>query len=302
MISNEKNKLVLFTLITFFSSWLIWFISGVLLRKGYFIYDSKWLFAQTGAFAPSIVAIFFMNFEKKESRKKNIIIILFFLLVFAVGFTVIANNPTSIKDFNTFASVLFILLTFTIIFIIFHSQYKYLKIRPVKQKNGRFLKWIIASIIFFPALFLVAWIFANIPQMEFQISVFQDGFIKFIQILFLTFSLNFLFGGSLGEEFGWRGFVLPFLLEKYNPVGASLILGLIWANWHFPIDITSSITPGLFAVMFRIIWTLPLTIIFTWFFVKTNGSILITLFLHTSVNILPDLGFNYYEKSLIILT
>jgi hypothetical protein len=70
MISNEKNKLVLFTLITFFSSWLIWFISGVLLRKGYFIYDSKWLFAQTGAFAPSIVAIFFMNFEKKIPKKK----------------------------------------------------------------------------------------------------------------------------------------------------------------------------------------------------------------------------------------
>jgi membrane protease YdiL (CAAX protease family) len=112
--------------------------------------------------------------------------------------------------------------------------------------------------------------------------------------------MNLILGGSMGEEFGWRGYALPLLLKKYNPSAASLILGLIWALWHFPIDITSEYGVGL--VVFRIIWTLPLTIIFTWFFIKTNGSILIALLLHTSVNVLPDLGFINYETSIIMMT
>jgi len=77
---------------------------------------------------------------------------------------------------------------------------------------------------------------------------------------------------------------------------------LIWAFWHFPIDITSSDAAGPIAVAFRFIWTLPITIIFTWFFIKTNGSLLIVLILHSSVNVIPDLGFIHYESSLMLMT
>lgn len=36
------------------------------------------------------------------------------------------------------------------------------------------------------------------------------------------------------EELGWRGFVLPRFLVQTGWVRSSLLLGLIWAFWHYP--------------------------------------------------------------------
>lgn len=41
--------------------------------------------------------------------------------------------------------------------------------------------------------------------------------------------------GPLGEEGGWRGYLLPRLLEQGGEVRASFIIGIVWALWHLPI-------------------------------------------------------------------
>ena len=43
-----------------------------------------------------------------------------------------------------------------------------------------------------------------------------------------------ILSGPINEEFGWRGYALDKLLNKYGFYGASLILGFIWAIWHLP--------------------------------------------------------------------
>lgn len=40
--------------------------------------------------------------------------------------------------------------------------------------------------------------------------------------------------GPIGEEGGWRGYLLPRLLESGGESRASLIIGVIWALWHLP--------------------------------------------------------------------
>ncbi len=54
-----------------------------------------------------------------------------------------------------------------------------------------------------------------------------------VQILTLFFPN--LAGGPLGEEAGWRGFALPRLQRRFDPVTSSLLLGFLWAGWHLPL-------------------------------------------------------------------
>ena len=51
----------------------------------------------------------------------------------------------------------------------------------------------------------------------------------------LNVLLIFLVGGPLGEEFGWRGFALPALQERWGWRVVSVALGVMRAAWHLPL-------------------------------------------------------------------
>jgi len=83
---------------------------------------------------------------------------------------------------------------------------------------------------------------------------------------------------NYGEEAGWRGYALPYLLKRFDPFRASLILGVIWGLFHVALNWQRS----LFALLTFFV-TLLLSVVITWLFVNTK-SILPGLFLHASFN------------------
>lgn len=63
----------------------------------------------------------------------------------------------------------------------------------------------------------------------------------FVGSLILTPFINSIFG--FGEEFGWRGYLLP----KLMPLGkfkAYLLIGVIWGLWHAPLILAGFNYPG----------------------------------------------------------
>ena len=91
---------------------------------------------------------------------------------------------------------------------------------------------------------------------------------------------------ALWEEIGWRGFLLPILQEKHTPLKASIIIGFVWGLWHLPIylaiDPYGYKTINYFLFMF--IGCFALSIIATWLYNSTKGSLLICILFHNAIN------------------
>ncbi len=41
--------------------------------------------------------------------------------------------------------------------------------------------------------------------------------------------------GPLSEEYGWRGYLLIKLQQKWSALASSIIVGVVWALWHLPL-------------------------------------------------------------------
>jgi membrane protease YdiL (CAAX protease family) len=94
------------------------------------------------------------------------------------------------------------------------------------------------------------------------------------------FVFIFLFIG-LGEEPGWRGFALPRLQKQHSPLIASLILAPIWALWHLPL-MGNEFPPGIVPAF--LISLLGGTLIQTWLFNRSKGSVFAQMLFHATVN------------------
>jgi len=83
-----------------------------------------------------------------------------------------------------------------------------------------------------------------------------------------------LFGGPLSEEPGWRGYALVRLQRRLNPVTSSLILGFLWANWHFPLILTHVYNVTWWQFLFV---TMAASVFLSFAFNKSSGSTLCTV-------------------------
>ncbi|MDD4219128.1 MAG: CPBP family intramembrane metalloprotease [Sphaerochaetaceae bacterium] len=114
----------------------------------------------------------------------------------------------------------------------------------------------------------------------------------------LGFSLLFFgyqFITAATEEIGWRGYLLPTMLQEKTPWQASLRIGLIWALWHTPIILYVFYTQGLpvFQIIISFIGfiagTIAMATVHTYYYLKTK-NILFNMFIHAIGNTFPMLA------------
>lgn len=296
---SSKKQLVIFICITWLISWPLWILSGVLKRGADATYDLHWWIAQVGVCAPSLSAIILSAFNSVNHRKNSLRLLLLFCLILGLGIVITKYSPHAIRDFTPLTS--FVVIFMALVSLAFFSPWNRHLLNPVTgatQSIGN-LKWIILATFGMPIIFLLSWLIVGNSGNGWSISSLDNGLQRFIILLIIYFSMNLNYGGSMGEELGWRGFCLPLLLKIYHPVKASVILGLIQAFWHVPIDISSSDIPALM-VLFRTGWAISITIIFTWVYLNSPAKLLTAILLHTSVNVLSDIGFSNYDRTMFL--
>jgi uncharacterized protein len=130
----------------------------------------------------------------------------------------------------------------------------------------------------------VAFLFFNVP---FSIGQLQPG------RMVLVFFLMAIVDGPLGEEIGWRGYLLPRLLERTTAIRASLLVGFIWYVWHLPLYAADGRDFSPQFLSLYLVNTTNLAIIFTWFFLRTSKSIFFAIYLHAISNY-----FNFFSRNL----
>jgi membrane protease YdiL (CAAX protease family) len=138
-------------------------------------------------------------------------------------------------------------------------------------------RWYLAALIPFGLAFMAAWIYRLTG------GVASGGVSLSLSFWVLLLVMNLL-QGSTGEEPGWRGFALPRLLQRYSPLKAGLILGVIWAGWHAPtwfLSGYSSLDLLLYCTVFSV-GIVSLSVLMTWIFCKTSTSLVPMVIAHLS--------------------
>jgi membrane protease YdiL (CAAX protease family) len=111
-----------------------------------------------------------------------------------------------------------------------------------------------------------------------------------IGLILFTYLITLVTGvilGPLWEEPGWRGFALPRLQGQYGPVVGTFILGVLWALWHLPGYLGGWMETSILSLL---ISSVAFSIIMTWVYNNTRGSILLMILLHSSSNAAISLG------------
>lgn len=112
------------------------------------------------------------------------------------------------------------------------------------------------------------------------------------------FATALMGAGPLGEEGGWRGYLLPRLLERCSETRASFIIGIIWTLWHLPImamfaDWRSGV-PFVTYLPLYMVGIIGLSFIMTRVWLIGRGSLIPCIWLHGLVNAVGGVAFNQH--------
>ena len=147
--------------------------------------------------------------------------------------------------------------------------FRQLKVRPANPA------WYVVLLIP-PAAFLVVDVIA-VALGEPSAGMFDEVF-PAILIVPLVVVLP-----AFAEEIGWRGYALPRTLTAMSPLRAAIVLGIPWALVHVPLYWPGQMNGG------SSVWSMATqivaySVILTWIYVGTGGSVLMTGLFHALAN------------------
>lgn len=277
----KNNQVLAFIITAFLLSWCVW-LSAPILGGGE---DTQAIICCIGAFGPSAAAVI-ISILQDDSCKGTIngkAFIPSFLIIYALA--VLTLEPVFQARFHLLNIALFVLPSAmaAALFALAFSRHPAAEMLKSLVNLKVPPKWYAFSLLLFPAAVVIGVLLDSLLSGK-TITLYSGSFTGYVYLLSLTFVGYGLFGGPLNEEIGWRGFAMPRLLRRFRPLAATLILGVIWTVWHAPLHFSSFYGDGLLGFLGRFPTNIALTFFFTHLYLKSQGSILLAVLLHTSVN------------------
>ena len=160
----------------------------------------------------------------------------------------------------------------------------HLRKRLGKRRTG--WQWYLLILVAIPTLILLGIIVQPGTLASFQ------GLTPRLLVTYPLYFVIVFFGVALPEEIGWRGFALPRMQPRYGPLWGTLLLGVLWCFWHLIFFLTpgqgggpgTSLTTVFVSFAYFFVMVMALSIIFTWVFNHTGGSVFIANLLHAAID------------------
>jgi membrane protease YdiL (CAAX protease family) len=125
-----------------------------------------------------------------------------------------------------------------------------------------------------------------LPVWVFGLGGFDGTYLwKALPVLPLAMVQGLVF--ALGEEIGWRGFLVPTLYRAGGFEWAGIGMGLIWALWHVPLIVVGGYdagTPAWYGIPCFVTWVAAMSVVLAWLRLR-SGSLWPAVLFHAVHNL-----------------
>jgi len=284
----RRHQIIAFFVITFAITWGLGF-SYLAVYKGEFLLAPLVFIATCGPALAGIIISAVCNTQPRAGAKRTYWIA--FLVAWVVSALVFLANNT----FLNHAPLSPIMVGFAIIAVIpvaFVISMAYSRFPTVREYMASLLRlrgvwgWALLALIWSPALIVVS-IIIKAPRSGLPIAIHHlpaTG-LPLVGLVVVKLLYQFFFFNATGEEAGWRGFALPRLQARINPLVACLVLNVFWPLWHFFLWMAEGkpvTSPEYWGEAYLL--HLSATVVIVWFYNRSKGSILVAGIAHAAAN------------------
>lgn len=141
----------------------------------------------------------------------------------------------------------------------------------IKQKN-----WYVPVILLMPIIYLLIYGVMQLLKLPLPVGVE----IPFLENALISVAA---FIGATGEEVGWSGYAVDALQKRWDALTTAIIIGLVWAVWHYPSIIQQG--HGLIWIAWATLGTVSVRILIVWLYNNTGKSVFVCILFHSIANI-----------------
>jgi uncharacterized protein len=233
----KHHQVVAFYIITFAITWGLGFSWGAVIKRNQFLLLPLAFVATCGPGLAGILISAVTNTQPRQGSRRAFWIA--FPAAWFVSVLVCLANLKFIQQVSLSPAVvvLFTVAAVPVAFVIASTNSRIPSVRNYLASLIRLRGvwgWSLLGLVLFPVLQLISLLTNSFLNRQ-PIPSFQFPGLSWalMGLIIVKFLYQFFFFNAIGEETGWRGFVLPRLQTRTSPLMAALIIAIFWVPWHF---------------------------------------------------------------------
>lgn len=226
----------------------------------------------------------------------------FLIVTFLLSFTFEAY-VISIGGIRTWPQSTLILMWIPGVVSLLYRFFTKIGFSDVGFKLGKFKYWALAAGV--PLLIatvsnLLCWATGINEFVPYPEEILKKvGVTSIAGLIFLKYPWWLLWGNinALGEELGWRGFLIPKLIH-FKMRHPFIVSGIIWGIWHYPLILWGGYATSEYPIISVLLFTVMIIyagVFVAWLRMK-SGSVWVAMFYHACHNLFLQTVFAVFSK------